>query len=263
MKFALINGSKELPTPKAEGICPCCEAKVISKCGDIKLWHWAHYSKRNCDTWWENETQWHRDWKNFFPIEWQEVIHQADDGEKHIADVKTEHNCVLEFQHSFISKEERESRNDFYSNIVWVVDGLRRKRDKDQFFKALASGVQVIPSPLLVKIYTDESRIIQEWSDSKESVFIDFGDEQRIWWLLPIKDDGWSYVVPFSRQEFIKFNLGKMNIDFVSFLKNCLREYALFFQQRQKSRNRQTVPMFPTKAKYYSRYNPRKRSRRL
>ena len=64
MKFALIDGSKELPTPKTEGLCPCCGAKVISKCGDIKLWHWSHYSRRNCDTWWENETQWRRFWKD-------------------------------------------------------------------------------------------------------------------------------------------------------------------------------------------------------
>ena len=140
-----------------EGLCPCCEAKVTSKCGDIKLWHWAHYSKRDCDIWWENETQWHRDWKGVFPTDWQEVIHRADDGEKHIADVKTQHGCVLEFQHSFVSNEERSSRNDFYPNLVWVVDGLRRKRDKDQFFNALNSGAKLIASPLLIKISTDES----------------------------------------------------------------------------------------------------------
>ena len=105
MKFALVKGVKESPTPKMEASCAFCGAKVISKCGDIKLWHWAHYSKRDCDVWWENETEWHRNWKGKFPVEWQEVIHYADDGEKHIADVKTGHGCILEFQHSFITNE--------------------------------------------------------------------------------------------------------------------------------------------------------------
>lgn len=259
MKFALINGQKKVPAPKMEGLCPCCEAKVISKCGDIKLWHWAHYSKRDCDIWWENETQWHRDWKGFFPTDWQEVIHRADDGEKHIADVKTKHVCVLEFQHSFISKEERTSRNDFYPSLVWVVDGLRRKRDKDQFFNALSSGVQLIASPLLIKISTDECNLVQEWGSGNTSVFFDFGEEQRLWWLLPFKHNSFSYIVPFSRQEFIKFNLGKMTISFDTFLKNCIRDFTSFFHQKEKV---QRVVPIPNRLNM-NRYRSRRRSRRL
>lgn len=260
MNFALIRGVKKAPVPKMDGLCPFCRAKVISKCGDIKLWHWAHYSKRDCDIWWENETQWHREWKGFFPAEWQEVIHRAEDGEKHIADVKTKQDCVLEFQHSIISKEERTSRNDFYPNLVWVVDGLRRKRDKDQFFNALNSGVQLITSPLLIKISTDESKLVQEWGSSDTPVFFDFGEEQRIWWLLPFKHNGFSYIVPFSRQDFIKFNLGEMNIDFVTFLQNCIRDYTFLFQQKEKG---QKVASIPNSLRGFQRYPARRRSRRL
>jgi len=57
-----------------------------------------------CDNWWENETQWHRDWKNHFPVEWQEVVQIAEDGEKHIADVKTSEGWVVEFQHSYLKQ---------------------------------------------------------------------------------------------------------------------------------------------------------------
>ena len=71
------------------GYCPCCDTEMIAKCGNRKVWHWAHKTKRKYDHWWETETEWHRDGKNQFPVEWQEVVNFAEDGEKHLADVKT------------------------------------------------------------------------------------------------------------------------------------------------------------------------------
>lgn len=56
-------------------------------------------------------------------------------GEKHIADVRTQDNLVIEFQHSHIVPEERTSREQFYQNMVWVVDGTRLKRDYPRFLK--------------------------------------------------------------------------------------------------------------------------------
>ena len=70
-----------------KGSCPCCGAEIIAKCGKIKVHSWAQKIKENCDHWWENETQGHRDCKKI-PVEWQEVVHIAEDGEKHIADLK-------------------------------------------------------------------------------------------------------------------------------------------------------------------------------
>ena len=90
---------------------------MIAKCGNKKVWHWAHKTKKTCDHWWENETQWHRDWKDQFPVEWQEVVHFAEGGEKHVADVKTSTGLVIEFQHSAITKEEVLSRTAFYQNF--------------------------------------------------------------------------------------------------------------------------------------------------
>ena len=82
MKFALQADQRIEATPNALGVCPCCGTEMIAKCGNRKVWHWAHKTKQTCDHWWDNETQWHRDWKNSFPEGWQEVIHKADDGEK-------------------------------------------------------------------------------------------------------------------------------------------------------------------------------------
>ena len=65
MKFALHGGKRVEAEANLKGaVCQVCKAEVIAKCGDIKIHHWAHKSKRKCDHWWENETQWHRDWKN-------------------------------------------------------------------------------------------------------------------------------------------------------------------------------------------------------
>ncbi|CAD6878938.1 hypothetical protein [Methylomonas albis] len=96
----------------------------MAKCGSQKTWHWAHLRPLECDPWWENETQWHRDWKSLFPTEWQEVVHiDQETGEKHVADVKTERGLVIEFQHSNMPTEELRARESFYKNMIWVVDG--------------------------------------------------------------------------------------------------------------------------------------------
>ena len=127
MKFALVDNQKIEASKGLKGICPICHQPVIAKCGEIKMDHWAHKSLAQCDKWWEHETEWHRSWKNKFPLDWQEVI-AIDEmtGEKHIADIKTDKGMVIEFQHSNISAEERISREKFYKNMIWVIDGTRR-----------------------------------------------------------------------------------------------------------------------------------------
>jgi competence CoiA-like predicted nuclease len=85
--------------------------------------HWAHAGQRDCDPWWENETSWHRGWKSLFPQEWREISHIAPDGEVHRADIKTPTGIVIEVQHSAMTDAERISRENFYGNLVWVIDG--------------------------------------------------------------------------------------------------------------------------------------------
>jgi hypothetical protein len=95
----------------------------VAKCGTRIVKHWAHLGRRDCDPWWENETAWHREWKGAFPEDWREISHTAPDGEIHRADVKTPKGIVLEVQHSSMSDSERHSREAFYKNLVWVIDG--------------------------------------------------------------------------------------------------------------------------------------------
>jgi competence CoiA-like predicted nuclease len=141
MKFAIVNGGRCEAEPGSVGECLACGDMAIATCGTHRIWHWAHKGTRICDRWWESETQWHRNWKNHFPKEWQEAIHSAPDGERHIADVKTGNGVVLEFQHSFLQEAERQSRELFYPKLVWVVDATRRVRDRAQFFASLGSAL--------------------------------------------------------------------------------------------------------------------------
>lgn len=124
MLLSLVDGERRAPEPRLRGNCQWCGKETLAKCGSQKTWHWAHLRPLDCDPWWENETQWHRDWKSLFPREWQEVVHlDQETGEKHVADVKTERGLVIEFQHSNMPLAELRSREAFYKNMIWIVDG--------------------------------------------------------------------------------------------------------------------------------------------
>ena len=206
MKFALANGQRIEAQPGLSVVCPGCGAPMLARCGDVRIRHWAHVGKRMCDSWWENETEWHRAWKGHFPTEWQEVIQHAQDGEKHIADVKTDQDWVLEFQHSLLTAEERRARNDFYSKLIWVVDGVRRKRDRTQFFKALEGKAPIQPNFPMWTVFNRDCTLLQEWSNSRVPVFFDFGKDVPLWCLLPGPRDGIAYVGPLPRQTFLDFH---------------------------------------------------------
>jgi competence protein CoiA len=205
MKFALINGQRQEAQPNLSGQCPACDQAMIAKCGNVKVWHWAHKGRRICDPWWENETEWHRAWKGQFPESWQEVVHKADNGKKHIADVKTDQGWVIEFQHSPIEPEERRSRDTFYPKLVWVVDGARRKRDRTQFQNALNMSIPTVSGSPVRRIFSDKCVLLEEWAGCRAPVFFDFGGE-NLCWLLSKSPNGPMYVALFSRSDFIEIH---------------------------------------------------------
>jgi competence protein CoiA len=116
MQIAIVDDKRTEAFPGGRGVCPICDSKTIAKCGPRVMHHWAHYRVKDCDPWWENETQWHRDWKNRFPVDCREVSHIAKDGEIHRADIKTPTGIVIEIQHSSMTDAERIFREEFYQN---------------------------------------------------------------------------------------------------------------------------------------------------
>lgn len=121
MQYANLNGVRSPAVSGARASCPMCGEDVIAKCGSRIVHHWAHVSTQ-CDLWWENETAWHRSWKNEFPEAYREVHHVAPDGEIHRADIKHPSGLVIEIQHSSMSQAECFSRENFYGDMVWIVD---------------------------------------------------------------------------------------------------------------------------------------------
>ena len=228
MHFALVNGIKVEAKPKLKGVCTNCGSEMIAKCGRVKVWHWSHKNNLSCDPWWESETKWHREWKNKFPAEWQEISHiDPLTGEKHIADVKNPHGLVVEFQHSPIKDEERCSREDFYGEMVWVVDGTRGALDESYFNMGRSGPIQ--DDPLAYQInWMGRGKFLHNWGESKVKVYLDFGKE--VLWRLVFFDGSKKVgaVGPLPKKTFIEDCFKGTRIS-VTKLKNDSEEADFWF----------------------------------
>jgi competence protein CoiA len=253
MKFANVHGIRTEATKAATGHCPICESELVARCGEVNVNHWAHKGNRNCDSWSENETAWHRSWKNCFPIDWQEVVQFDEKGEKHIADVMTPAGFVLEIQHSYLNPEERRARNAFYKKLVWVVDGTRRKTDIAQFQKAVEESTIVWKEPLIRRVhFPEEVRLLKEWHGSNALVFFDFQGtddktQPKLWFLFPAISASQAYLSIFSRESFIERHNDNKFGEIVSNVILPIRE--ILAENIKRSRNQsQRLPKFAQNA---------------
>ncbi len=142
MQYAKIDGLRSTAQPKLKAICEHCNSAVHAKCGSKVVWHWAHVSVENCDSWYEPETQWHRDWKNNFGQDRSEIS-IVKDGVRHIADVLTKDDLVIEFQNSNISAETIMARELFYDKMIWVINGIHFKENFTIWDKEFAENWQL------------------------------------------------------------------------------------------------------------------------
>lgn len=222
MKYSIVSGEKREAQKSLTGICPNCERPTISKCGEKKNHHWAHKGKLECDTWWENETEWHRNWKAQFPVSWQEVIHKDEfTGERHIADVKTDQGWIIEFQHSYLKPEERRARNEFYKKIAWVVDGNRLKGDHQRVTSAINTGKLI--NQHVIKINPDACSLFKDWASLNIPVFFDFGGK-RLVLLSPSTSGDFINITTFITKDHFVENFrepeSQRSIEFMSFLRD-------------------------------------------
>lgn len=228
-----------------KGTCPACRGDVISKCGTKKLWHWAHAALRHCDSWWESETEWHRNWKRLFPVECQEFIqHDPATGEKHIADVRTLRGMVIEFQNSPISPAELKSREAFYGKMIWIVNAAMYAKNfeirwklpdpKAEFVQDLVilpqgrwtsrKSVEILEYPMRrsrreiassidrhfaghYEYYWWHKRAV--WLEATKPVFLDFGDA-NLWWLKNYYDRDFPCVQRIKKETLITKNGGQV-----------------------------------------------------
>lgn len=213
MRLALVNGVRREATKGESGECPLCGGPMIARCGDVRVHHWAHNKGRMCDKWWEPETQWHRQWKDQFDVSWQEVIvHDEATGKDHIADIRTEHGLVIEFQHSYIASEERRKRERHYKDVVWVVDGTRLERDYKRFEKG-RELFERVDHKNLFRVNSLQAVFPRNWIDSAFPCLFDFmgfkseresQEEQMLYCILPVKDEEYSLVAGVTKTAFLK-----------------------------------------------------------
>ena len=131
-------------------------------------------------------------------------------GERHIADVRTSHGLVVEFQHSYIDPNERRAREGFYKTMTWVVDGMRLKRDLNRFIR----GKQDL-RPFGSKVYVTEfpeELLPPAWVGSLVPVIFDFmvtppndnaQEDFPLYCLLPNRLGYSSVIAEVSRIDFI------------------------------------------------------------
>ena len=127
MEFALNHSKDRIHATDAnkqdEYVCPICNNKVMLRKGKVNVDHFAHQSKCD-DTWNYDMSVWHSEWQQQFPKRNQEVVVEFN-GKRHRADVMA---CgyVIEFQHSPITAEEFNERNQFYlscgKKVIWIFD---------------------------------------------------------------------------------------------------------------------------------------------
>jgi len=213
MIWALQDNEKVKAIPKDTATCPICNPEVIAKCGSIKVWHWSHKSNKDCDDWYEPESEWHKKWKEEFPKECQEFTMG-----KHRADIRTKSRWIIELQNSSISPEEIQEREEYYKRMIWLLNGenlcrgleLRNKKGvltfrwkhppKSFWFanKDIYIDLNIIPiSGILkknVELFSEEQR--EFWKDLIGKVFY----IKKIYNNIPC--GGWGELI--TKKEFLR-----------------------------------------------------------
>jgi len=193
MLWAIFENRKIEASPNMSAICPLCGEKVISKCGEINIWHWAHTNIDNCDTWYEPESFWHKHWKSAFDENNVEIT-ITKNAIRHRADILTIDDVVIELQNSPISKAEIREREIFYGDrMLWLINGEKLKENltiKDYWEDEDYLELKSLPrppvrwerrSPLIEKGNNGEffkwKNPRKSWVDVKRPLFIDFGED--------------------------------------------------------------------------------------
>ena len=220
MLFAKLNGEKIAALPKTNAVCPFCEQQVFSKCGEVYAWHWAHKKSEGCDSWYEPESEWHRNWKMIFGKENSEVIIRKGT-KKHIADIETKDKVVIELQNSPILKPIIREREEFYGErMLWIINGKSFKHNfsiddyfDDDFpshYKYTGNGIVDITTGEIITIHNKPkhhafywTRPRESWDSTLRNVFIDFG-ESDLFWAKEGMGASWGKGIKVSKEDFIK-----------------------------------------------------------
>ncbi len=222
MKFGLFNGKRVVAKPHVKGaVCPKCHTELIAKCGEIRVHHWAHKNKLQCDDWIEDDNEWRSQWLDSFLEDWQEPLIERN-GECHFADIQTPRNTVILLHQSHLTVEMIQTREDFYQTPVWIVNTGRYKNEVSRFLhsfeKAWIKGLKGSSGKLEVKIISEfnvDKVFRKEWLTARFPVFFDYTttneDKEHgygrmldfVWCLMPYSVQGFRILFRYSKNELI------------------------------------------------------------
>lgn len=182
------SGQNILASEMAIGFCSVCGQKLIPRCGDINVHHWAHVAG-DCDTWSEGESEWHLGWKSILDpsaIEVRMGPHRAD---IYVAPY------VIELQNSPIDLDAIKEREKFYVFMIWLFNGADYidRFHMDPFVNKRGQTC--------IGFYWEHHRKHVLMCD--RPVFIDFGEKGifEIVYKNPDKPSGWGWL--WTRDQFI------------------------------------------------------------
>ncbi len=207
MNWAIKGNKRIIASPKEIANCPLCLKEVISKCGEINIWHWSHKQDSDCDSFGEPESEWHLNWKNEFPKEQQEIKIKH-----HRADILTKEGIVIELQNSPISLEQIKEREEFYNNMIWLLNGdtlaknLILKKNKQTYYtfkwKWFPSSWEVCKKEMYIDLGKDIFLVKKIYYN--KSYFNSIEDYR----LKSYPCSGWGYLI--TRRIFLKgFKYGR------------------------------------------------------
>ena len=183
------------PLRNKAAFCPHCKQRVISKCGDIIVWHWAHEVKCIFDS--EPETEWHTKWKVRALVHGLTIEHAF---ERHITDaIDLKNKYCYEFQYSPISRIDLLSRSmEYKSNgfiIKWIFD-YKDKYDKDELIvtnidEKTVKFQQKWAKRTIISIFEGNSRLFGV-------LFFDIGGQAILIKKLHENGNGWGLLTPYS-----------------------------------------------------------------
>lgn len=130
----LIDIDTAVLRPSETYFCSSCKSELIVKNGNVRIPHFAHRNRCDCDDFDSDMSEWHRNWQKKFPLKNREVVLKMDvdhpfaERYKKLvrrADVLC-YGYVIEFQSSPITSSEFDERTDFYQmlgyKVIWIFN---------------------------------------------------------------------------------------------------------------------------------------------
>jgi competence protein CoiA len=130
-------------------ICPVCQKKVIPKCGNKKVWHFAHSADSNCLAFHEKETEYHLLGKKKL-FHWLQMNQRAPILEHYLREIEQrpdiylpQKNHALEFQCASMHTDLLRSRIEGYQSLHiqsdWIFGKRRLKKLSNEYY-SIQSG---------------------------------------------------------------------------------------------------------------------------